>query len=56
VNQLCDLALVYAFINDQTQVNRLTVQQVLDDGVFFAAGTCVAPSSEFRSSQPHKVS
>ena len=56
VNQLCDLALVYAFINDQTQVNRLTVQQVLDDGVFFAAGTRVAPSSEFRSSQPHKVS
>ena len=37
VNQLCDLALVYAFTKNQTRVARLTVQQVLDDGVFFSA-------------------
>lgn len=39
VNQLCDFALVYAFTKDQFRVHRLTVQQVLDDGVFFAGGT-----------------
>ena len=38
VNQLCDLALVYTFTKDQHRVQRLTVQQVLDDGVFFAGG------------------
>lgn len=35
VNQLCDLALVYAFTKGNKTVTRLTVQQVLDDGVFF---------------------
>lgn len=35
VNQLCDLAMVYAFTKDNKTVTRLTVQQVLDDGVFF---------------------
>ena len=38
VNQLCDFALVYAFTKNTGKVSRLTVQQVLDDGVFFAAG------------------
>lgn len=38
VNQLCDLSMVYAFTKGQQTVNRLTVQQVLEDGVFFAAG------------------
>jgi type II secretory pathway predicted ATPase ExeA len=38
VNQLCDLSMVYAFSKDQQRVLRLTVQQVLDDGVFFAGG------------------
>lgn len=37
VNQLCDLALVYAFTKGHKRVVRLSVQQVLDDGVFFAA-------------------
>ncbi len=37
VNQLCDLSMVYAYTNDQKRIQRLTVQQVLDDGVFFAA-------------------
>ena len=38
VNQLCDLAMVYAFTKEQHKVPRLTVQQVLDDGVFFGGG------------------
>ena len=37
VNQLSDLSMVYAYTNDQKRIQRLTVQQVLDDGVFFAA-------------------
>lgn len=38
VNQLCDLAMVYAFSRNHTRVMRGTVQQVLDDGVFFGGG------------------
>lgn len=38
VNQLCDLAMVYAYTKSQPRVSRLTVQQVLDDGVFFGGG------------------
>jgi general secretion pathway protein A len=38
VNQLCDFALVYAFTKDHMRVHRLSVQQVLDDGVFFGGG------------------
>ncbi len=41
VNQLCDFAMVYASTKDQVRVQRLTVQQVLDDGVFFAGGATV---------------
>lgn len=37
VNQLCDLALVYAFTRGKRTVTPTTVQQVLDDGVFFSA-------------------
>lgn len=37
VNQLCDLCLVYAYTKDHKRVLHSTVQQVLDDGVFFAA-------------------
>lgn len=37
VNQLCDLAMVYAYTQDARRVTRQTVQQVLEDGVFFAA-------------------
>ena len=36
VNQSCDLSLVYAFTKNARHVNQITVQQVLDDGVFFA--------------------
>jgi|TARA_R110002020_G_scaffold47754_4_gene136223 general secretion pathway protein A len=35
VNQLCDLAMVYAFTKGNKTVTRLTVQQVLEDGTFF---------------------
>lgn len=37
VNQLCDLSLVYAFTKGNKLVTPATVQQVLDDGVFFSA-------------------
>ncbi|MGI3212170.1 ExeA family protein [Roseovarius tibetensis] len=36
VNQLCDIAMVYAWSNDQTCVTEETLQSVLDDGLFFA--------------------
>jgi general secretion pathway protein A len=42
VNQLCDLAMVYAYSKDRRTVQRATVQQVLDDGAFFGGG---APSA-----------
>jgi type II secretory pathway predicted ATPase ExeA len=48
VNQLCDLALVYAYARGQKRVIRPTVQQVLDDGVFFGGGAR-APLLLFRS-------
>jgi general secretion pathway protein A len=35
VNQLCDLALVYAFSYEQRLITEKEVQRVLDDGVFF---------------------
>ncbi len=36
INQLSDMALTYAFAQGDTVVKRATVQQVLDDGIFFA--------------------
>ena len=38
VNQLCDLAMVYAYTKAQRRVLCKTVQQVLNDGVFFGGG------------------
>lgn len=38
VNQLCDLAMVYAYSKQHKFVLLKTVRQVLDDGVFFAGG------------------
>lgn len=35
VNKLCDLAMVYAFTRGAHEVTRDTVQQVIDDGLFF---------------------
>lgn len=34
-NQLCELALIYAYTGENVMVTRATVQHVLDDGVFF---------------------
>ena len=35
VNQLCDLALVYAYSNQQKQIAETEIQRVLDYGIFF---------------------
>lgn len=45
VNQLCDLSLVYAFTKGKQVVSLATVQQVLDDGVFFSANAA-SPANE----------
>ncbi len=37
INQLCDLALTYAYAQGQGRVTRAIVDQVVQDGVFFAA-------------------
>lgn len=43
VNQLCDLSMVYAFTKGNKTVTRLTIEQVLEDGVFFTSGPVPAP-------------
>jgi type II secretory pathway predicted ATPase ExeA len=53
VNQLCDLAMVYAYSEDQQTVPRRIVQQVLDDGVFFGGG--IDHSDIFKSSPRPKL-
>lgn len=35
VNQLCDLAMVYAYTSNSKRVLRVTVERVLEDGAFF---------------------
>lgn len=45
VNQLCDLSLVYAFTKGKQVVTMATVQQVLDDGVYFSANAAI-PANE----------
>ena len=54
INQLCDLSMVYAYTKGVRRVLRLTVQQVLEDGVFFGGGVGVAPAI-FQTSPQHKV-
>ena len=44
VNQLCDLAMVYAYAKGDDSVDAGTVQQILDDGVFFAGGAALRAS------------
>lgn len=39
VNQLCDLAMLYAWSEEATEVNLATVEAVLKDGVFFGAAS-----------------
>ena len=38
VNQLCDLTMLYAFTTGRKRIQRSLVEQVLEDGVFFAGG------------------
>lgn len=38
INQLCDLAMLYAWSDNQTMVTENIVRRVLDDGVFFGSG------------------
>jgi len=45
VNQICDIAMVYAWSNEQKAVTEDTLQHVLDDGLFFAA-TLAAEESD----------
>lgn len=39
INQLCDLALLYAYTDEQYTVTGATVDQVSNDGVFFGGGS-----------------
>ncbi|MDX5350280.1 MAG: AAA family ATPase [Paracoccaceae bacterium] len=39
VNQLCDLAMVYAYSSGRKRVKEAHVRQVLDDGTLFAVGS-----------------
>ena len=54
VNQLCDLAMVYAYTKNQDRVVRLTVQQVLEDGVFFSDRGPASLPPLFLSTQAQK--
>jgi len=38
VNQLCDMAMVYAFAKNEFHVDPQTLTQLLEDGVFFGGG------------------
>ncbi|MFN3936599.1 MAG: ExeA family protein [Gemmobacter sp.] len=44
VNQLCDMALLYAFARNEDVVDLPTIRQVIDDGVFFAGGLMPQPN------------
>lgn len=43
VNQLCELALLYAWTDENRVVNSRVVQEVLDDGAFFSGASAAAP-------------
>lgn len=45
VNQLCDLAMVYASASNRRTISESSVQKVLDDGAFFGAGAIDNPIS-----------
>lgn len=55
VNQICDFAMVYAYIKNNAKVTRLTVQQVLDDGVFFAGAIETASDDDTRPEMVSKT-
>lgn len=39
INQLCDLALLYVYTDENDEVTGDTIRQILNDGVFFGGGT-----------------
>jgi type II secretory pathway predicted ATPase ExeA len=49
INQLCDLALVYAFTMERQTVPRSVIDQIIKDGVFFGGGQEQATASFVRS-------
>ena len=51
-NQLCDFAMVYAFSKGSPEVDRMTVQQVLRDGVFFSG---IEPGALSADEEPVRV-
>lgn len=51
INQLCDLALVYAFTMDRQDVDRIIIKQILQDGVFFGGGQD-SPTTSFLRARP----
>lgn len=55
VNQLCDLAMVYAYSKDQQLVMRVTVQQVIEDGAFFGGGQTISVPPLFQTHQTLKT-
>ncbi|MEM6374595.1 MAG: AAA family ATPase [Pseudomonadota bacterium] len=44
VNQLCEFALLYAWAAETHVIDETTIQQVLDDGVFFGAAGAPEPA------------
>lgn len=46
VNQLCDFSMVYAFSKGNPQVDKMTVMQVINDGVFFGGQALMAPADK----------
>lgn len=53
INQLCDLALVYAFTMESQSVPRSVIDQIMKDGVFFGGGQENQGTASFvRSKRP----
>ncbi len=48
VNQLCDLAMVYAYSSSSKRINRMTIEQVLDEGAFFGRVDLKPPEPELK--------
>lgn len=51
VNQLCDFSMVYAFSKGNPQIDRMTVMQVINDGVFFGGQAIMAPAAKAEITQ-----
>lgn len=52
INKLCDLSMVYAFTKGEVWVDADTVEQVVNDGVYFAVGTPALPTPEDHNAVP----